>query len=203
MWNESVCALSNPSIRMRGSAARTGEATMFGTVFAALLAVSPAPAPDTDCAARLQRHLASDLTLSYTEFDQTMNAGFRVLAPDCPGEAADLIEAYIAKNATVENSLVWHIAQLRATAGETEAALVAARRSIITPEKAAATKLRWNDYVLATIAFLEQDRAAFDSHRDAVAAGIDEHAGNGMNLALLDRMGAKFHASYDDIMSGR
>ncbi|RYD15180.1 MAG: hypothetical protein EOP90_09560 [Lysobacteraceae bacterium] len=149
------------------------------------------------CAALFRERVAADLDLPYDTFDQTEGHGFRILAAaGCPAEAADLIEAWIAKNKTTRRSLDWHIAQMRAEAGATEAAIAAARRSLISADEARTNAFKWNDYVLAVIAFLQRDRAAFDRHRDVLAAAADAHAGNAMNLRFIDRLEAGFGGSY-------
>ena len=89
------------------------------TPFALLLAVAPVVSPAVDCDALYREHQASDLRLSYEQFDQTEGSGFRVLAAaGCPKQAADLIEAYVAHTGASEPSLRWHVAQLRSTTGE-------------------------------------------------------------------------------------
>ena len=162
-------------------------------------AATPAPSPATgpDCSTLYRERIAADLDLPYETFDQTEGRGFRILAgAGCPAEAADLIEAWVAKNATTRRSLDWHIAQMRAEAGATEAAISAARRSLISETEARASAFKWNDYVLAVIAFLHNDRAAFDRHRGVLAAAAGDHAGNAMNLRFLDRLAAGFGGSY-------
>ena len=169
-------------------------------VFAAVdfTAATPAvPSATGGCAALYRERLAVDLDLPYETFDQTEGRGFRILAgAGCPAEAADLIEAWVAKNATTRRSLDWHIAQMRAEAGATDAAVAAAKRSLISDDEARANAFKWNDYVLAVIAFLQQDRAAFDRHRTVLATAADAHAGNAMNLRFLDRLAAGFGGSY-------
>lgn len=156
---------------------------------------------ETDCDRLYQQHLESDLSLSYEEFDQTMGKGFRALSgAGCERHAADLIEAYIEAIGAEQSSLRWHIAQLRASHGDSSEAIKYARTSLMDEEKAAEIPLRWNDYVLATIAFLEKDRDALVLHRDRVAEGVEEHQGNAMNLRLLDAMIEHFDASYSEVM---
>ena len=153
--------------------------------------------PDVDCAASFAKHYRSDLALSYEAFDQTEGSGFRVLAAQgCEREAADLIVEYIAANKAAQRSLRWHVAQLRATHGDVPRAIAYARSVLADAEDPAASPLRWNDYVLATIAFLERDKAALVRHRDNVAAGVDAHPGNALNLKLLDKLIARFGSSY-------
>lgn len=168
-------------------------------VLAALAA--GAASAEVDCQQLYREHLESDLTLSYEAFDQTMGSGFRELsAQGCEREAADLIEAYIEATGAEQNSLRWHIAQLRASHGDYEQAVRYARSSLIENEDLSARPLRWNDYVLATIAFLEEDREALQRHRDRVAEGVDEHRGNAMNLRLLDALIEHFEASYAEAL---
>lgn len=161
------------------------------------VAAEPPASATPDCHALYRERVAADVDLPYETFDQTEGRGFRILAgAGCPAEAADLIEAWVAKNATSRRSLDWHIAQMRAEAGATEAAVAAARRSLVSEAEARANAFKWNDYVLAVIAFLREDRAAFDRHRAVLAAAADAHAGNAMNLRFLDRLAAGFGGSY-------
>lgn len=154
-------------------------------------------ASSIDCQAEYAKRLQTDLDLTYQEFDQTENSGMRALAyAGCSKEAADLIVAYIKKNDTKQMSLFWHVAQLRASAGETAEAIQYARLSLKKDEDWSKRPLRWNDYVLATIAFLEKDQEKFLQHREIVKQGKDLHAGNAMNLALLDKLLQNFQQSY-------
>ncbi|MDX1570371.1 MAG: hypothetical protein R3200_07790 [Xanthomonadales bacterium] len=159
-----------------------------------LLLAAPHAIAEVDCAALFAEHLETDLGLSYHEFDQTPRQGFRSLAgAGCPAEAADLIERYIEETGATEGSLMWHIAQLRAVAGDYEAAIAAARRCIREDDTG---DFRWNDYVYGTIAFLQRDRQALIRFRDAVAAGVDDHHGNAMNVRLLNAMVEHFDEDY-------
>lgn len=152
--------------------------------------------PDLRCGALLERQQSAALQLDYTAFDQTPGSGFRVLAEaDCPREAADLIEAYLQRPDATQSSLRWHLAQMRAEAGQTDAAVRAARQSL-RAEAAADAAFRWNDYVHATIAFLQKDRPTFDQHHRQVTAAAERHPGNAMNGRLLDALGRHFDASY-------
>lgn len=163
----------------------------------ALLITAPAFA-ELDCDVLFQEHMESDMELSYEAFDQTMDMGFRVLgAAGCHEQAADLIQAYIAHNEAEQRSLRWHVAQLRATHGDYEQAVEYANSVLLEAEDFAARALRWNDYVLATIAFLEKDREALAHHRNQVERGVGEHAGNELNLRLLDSLVRHFDQSYE------
>lgn len=151
-----------------------------------------------DCKMEFKNHLQTDLELSYKEFDQTMNSGMRVLAnAGCHQEAADLIEAYIEKNNATKNSLRWHIAQQRAMAGDYPRSILSAKQVILETEDYSVQPLRWNDYVLATIAFMEGDKNTLITHRNEVEKGKDDYFGNELNLKLLDGLIKNFGKSYE------
>ena len=148
------------------------------------------------CEDLLQEHRLTDLSLTYEEFDQTPGSGFRALAMKaCYAEAATLILEYIAANNATQRSLYWHVAQLSASAGDYDTAISNARQALSPSEDLDTKSLRWNDYVLATIAFLENDLDALTRHRDRVAEGAD-YPGNAMNLRLLNALVLHFDQSY-------
>ncbi len=168
-------------------------------VAAAALAL---PAQAADCAALYQAHLASDLKLDYQAFDQSEGSGFRVLAAaGCHKESADLIERYVEATGARQPSLVWHVAQARASAGDYPAAIASAERSLDPKEDLAKFPFRWNDYVQATLGFLRRDKAALVKYRDRVAAGAEAHFGNRMNLKLLDALVEHFDLGYAEATS--
>jgi len=151
-----------------------------------------------DCPALYRAHLASDLALPYDRFDQTQGAGFRELdAQGCFKEAGDLLEEWMRANRREDESVRWHVAQQRAQQGDYPAAIRWARGTLAAHEDFAREPLRWNDYVLATIAFLEHDRAALVAHRNRIAEGSD-YMGNAINLKLVDALVAGFDGSYAD-----
>lgn len=159
---------------------------MVGVLFLVPFSVVQA---DVNCVSLFEKHHESAMKLTYEEFDQTMGGGFRVLgAEGCHKEAADLIEEYIRVNSAEQRSLRWHIAQLRAMHGANEEAVRYAKSSLLEKEDFSERALRWNDYVLATIAFLQKDREKLLHHRDNVADGVGEHPGNKLNLRLLDAL---------------
>lgn len=108
------------------------------------------------------------LAMDYPAFDQTMNHGWRALSDGltCAVEAANLIHEYrIAKNPT-HPMLFWHEGQLRASAGEVREAL-----SLMEQSRSLSGSIPgWNELVDATIAFLRNDRAAFDKAHIAIDA---------------------------------
>ncbi|PRC91170.1 hypothetical protein [Solimicrobium silvestre] len=151
----------------------------------------------SECEDVYRAHIKSDLLLPYEQFDQTEKKGFRLLAESgCDKEAADLIEEYIKSSKSSKSSLRWHIAQLRATQGDYSAAIKNAMTVLIKKEDFKVDPLRWNDYVLATIAFLERDKEKLIFHRDIVAEGKEEFWGNKLNLKLLDSLILNFDKDY-------
>jgi hypothetical protein len=182
---------------LTGRACRHAAALAWFVSAAAVHAGESTPVEPKTCEALYQARLKTDLSLSYEAFDQTEGQGFRALAAvGCNKEGADLIEAYMKANQSKQSSLLWHVAQLRASAGQTVEAIAAAKGSLDPKEDLAKDPFRWNDYVLATIAFLERDRAALQRHRDRVAAGRDAYMGNALNLKLLDALVKYFDTSY-------
>ncbi len=168
-------------------------------VCAALSGLTCAHAAAVDCQAELKKHLQNDLALSYKEFDQTLGRGMRPLANmGCSKETADLILVYMQKNKDFTSSLTWHVAQQRALQGENVIAAQYARMSLKETEDFAAQPLRWNDYVLATIAFLENDLVKLRMHRDKVAQAKESFWGNEMNLKLLDKLVKHFGKGYKE-----
>lgn len=168
----------------------------FALGSASMLPPSGPDGANSDCAASYQTHLRTDMDLSVDAFDQTEGQGFRALARSgCYREAGDLIEAWMKRREVVPSHVHWHLAQMRAHHDDRPAAITAARRSL-RPVEAPDEPFKWNDYALATIAFLERDRAAFDRHRNALAAAASLHAGNALNLKLIDLLGRHFELDY-------
>lgn len=166
-------------------------------IFISLILASFSAFGAENCGQLYVEQLKSDLDLSYEKFDQTDGEGFRVLAAKgCEKEAADLIIEYIRATGASENSLRWHIAQLRASHGDAAEAVKYAKTVLNDKEDFDKNPLRWNDYVLATIAFLEQDKKKLIHHRDKVAKAKQAHFGNELNLKLLDSLVRHFNKSY-------
>ncbi len=130
--------------------------------FLLLAALQQPPAPS--CAYDRGRLMALD----QQAFDQDMQGGWRVLArePACVGVAADLIRDYREAHHLSATILYWHEGQMRAEAGQYEAAIALFDRSRH-PEPDA---FGWNIYVDASIAFLRADRPALLRARAALAA---------------------------------
>ncbi len=149
-----------------------------------------------DCFAQHAAVAEQALALDYREFDQTPGSGFRVLAEmGCSRQAADLIETYIEVNQATENSLVWHLAQLRGEAGQIDEALAAARRAR-RPAADPSEPFQWNAHVDAYIAMLRQDRVAYDEALNLLLEHADAHPGNRINAGLWQQLAPHFDAGY-------
>ncbi len=91
------------------------------------------------------------LSLSFDEFDQDMNNGWRQVAQQlgCEMEAARLIRIYRLNMEQRIPVLYFHEGQLKASAGDYPGAVSALRQSFEKQDS-----FGWNAYVRATMAFL-------------------------------------------------
>lgn len=142
---------------------------------------------------------AAMLRLDRNTFDQDDNLGWRKLGnrAECRTAAADLIALYIEAHreelARVWQipSFKWHEATTRAFAGDTPRAIGLMHQSLkpeVGPEAFAgwtAYALPWNDYVKATIAFLERDADGLAKARERLAASPvpDDFSANNISAA--------------------
>jgi hypothetical protein len=132
-------------------------------LFAQAVAASPETAPDCEY------DRAAMLALDQKSFDQDMTGGWRPLGyKGCYLAAADLIRDWRAAKGGTGVILQWHEGQMRANAGQTEAAIALFEQSRQPAEQDAA--FGWNHYVDGTIAFLRGDRAALEAARAKLAA---------------------------------
>jgi hypothetical protein len=133
---------------------------MFGFVIAAALAATP---PGDPCPYDRDRLLSLD----QNAFDQDLEGGWRKLADDprCWIAAADLLRDYREAHHSTASILFWHEGQLRANAGQTDAAITLFEQS----RAKEADPFGWNFYVDGTIAFLRHDRARLQAARDKLA----------------------------------
>jgi hypothetical protein len=137
------------------------------------------------------------LSLSYRQFDQTPHSGWRALAEDGKHfrEAAALIDAYLATHSELDrfqrSNLHWHAAQVLAIAGDTAAALKHIPSARLDPEPPA-SPICWNDYVAATEAFLQRDRAKLVAARERIARKKPDDA----NLPIVASLIAHFDEPY-------
>lgn len=115
------------------------------------------------------------LELSYGKFDQSLGEGWRKFSkPGCYAEVALLIDEYFnRKQGKLESwqsqMLTWHSGQLYAFDNNYEIAKNRFRSSL--DPKEPKNEILWNDYVQASIAFLDNDLRLLKKHRDKIATG--------------------------------
>lgn len=138
-------------------------------VAATLSAIQAVPGVPAQAVASCRQPDAAMLSLTLNDFDQT-DAGWRSLAVEgCYAVAADAIARYRADNAARlagedTGTLNWHEGQMRAAAGQNEAAIDIMQAGL------ASTSEAIRPYNEATIAFLRRDRAALEAARDRLLA---------------------------------
>lgn len=200
----------------------------IGTVLIASLGFLLAPAPlraepgGTD---PCNYDKSAMLQLEPNIFDQDDMAGWREIAnrPGCKAAAADAISVYIERHREQLArqwqipSFKWHEAQLRAMAGQISPSIRLMHQSL-KPEKGPEGfdgwtdyALPWNEYVRATIAFLERDEKALRQARERLAASpmpagfeqLDRSQVGGrpswpQNLDVVDGLIACFGRPYEE-----
>ena len=173
-------------------------------LLAIALSAQPVPSTAPDSCVRNRDEL---LALGQQAFDQDLQGGWRAVSArhGCEIAAADLIRDYRAARGLTDTILFWHEGQLRAAAGQTDAAIRLFEQS----RKPPSDRFGWNPYVDATIAFLRGDRAALIAAREALAAlprpadfeprdpqGRPLQISWPMNLQVVDGLIACFGRSY-------
>ena len=113
---------------------------------------------------------AAMLALDLDSFDQDFDGGWRKVAEDgdCVLVAADLIRDYIDHHESEARLLIFHEGQMRARGGQTARAIELLRDT--KEREGENVYFGWNEYVDATIAFLEKDRNALLAAREALVA---------------------------------
>lgn len=125
-----------------------------------------------------RRIVTENLKLSFNDFDQDMNGGFRKLAnKGCYFEAANLIDIYNLHNKSrLEKWQVrasyWHAGQLYASANEYSIAKSRFLKSY-KPNELPNDTFKWNTYVNATIAFIDGDKELLINYKDELLLATD------------------------------
>jgi tetratricopeptide (TPR) repeat protein len=184
---------------------------IFACVVAAIVAfLAPANAADlqehTDPLAKPPPQKASAgnqdvgcLRLSYQDFDQQPGGGWRKIAEEKRFlDAAKLIAYYEKEKQNLAEwqhvNLRFHAGQLYAIAGRKDEAIACFKKALYRREPAA-SPIRWNAYVQATIAFLEGDRKTLLARREEIAKG-PKFKGAVVNLDVVDGLIEHFGESY-------
>jgi len=135
---------------------------------------------DIDCSYNLTKQLA----LSMNDFDQNYKGGWRVLSDKgCFSEAADLIALYREENLK-PNSLLFHEAQMRASAGDYTTASQLMTEEIKQDKDSKQDHFGASYYLDATLAFFLRDREALIAARKAL-----ENHPKPEGFVLTDRLG--------------
>jgi hypothetical protein len=158
-------------------------------------AATASPKPAAACTLTMQAKVAN-AKLSFDDFDQkgsTPTTARSLGQRGCWKAAAEATADYLIRGPIASPGeqvvLLFHVGQQLALGGEERrgADFVAAARRPVDPA-ASADRLRWNDYVVGTWAFLTKDRAMLTAARDAVLAGKNPGDQiNGRILAALER----------------
>ncbi|MCA9285341.1 MAG: hypothetical protein KDA22_09015 [Phycisphaerales bacterium] len=170
----------------------------------ALAACESPPKKETQNEAKVT--VAADdplLKLDFEQFDQTPGSGWRLLASaERFAEAGAVIDAYLQRHAELtpgqRQILSFHAGQVYAFGGDYTRARERFRASI-TPNEPKDAPIRWNAYVSATIAFLENDKAGLIYARGLIQDGP---AINGVkpNLnfvdSFLENLGLPYSVAY-------
>ncbi|MDJ0793086.1 MAG: hypothetical protein QNI98_02495 [Woeseiaceae bacterium] len=134
-----------------------------------LLLLSPTDS-DQQSSADCQFDREAMMAMDFHTFDQTFGSGWRMVADisGCTLVAADLIRDYIDLHSPNERIIVFHEAQMRAKGGQTARAIELFRQTRVAEGQR--SFFGWNQYVDATIAFLERDKNALQDARESLAS---------------------------------
>ncbi len=146
------------------------------------------------------------LDLPYEIFDQTPGKGWRKQGENlgCYLKAAKMIDEYAAANQhrlteDQHRILKWHAGQMYAFADRYGLARERFSRSLWLHEPKD-TPVLWNDYVLATIAFLDRDFPELVNCRQKISEG-QKMDGRIPNLDVVDGLIRCFDRSYKEAYS--
>lgn len=160
------------------------------------LVASAGAAETSACEAKYKEVAPDAIKLPYREFDQS-DAGWRKLG-NCFAEASVLLGRYVRKQEMELRGVRWHLAQTLAMSGENARAAEEALKSLNPDEARQHPTFSWNTYVLATVAYLREDRAAFDVQYEAHRLAAAKHPENQTNLDVLTGLSNCFGKPYKD-----
>ncbi|NNF81853.1 MAG: hypothetical protein HKM99_03860, partial [Flavobacteriaceae bacterium] len=137
------------------------------------------------------------MSLSFDEFDQTMDGGWRTYAQNEDYETATkLIKIYLEKEGLEPfqlRVLNFHCGQMLALMNENEEAIPHMEASFKSEEDV----MHWNVYVEATIAFLRKDRETFDLKKQELMEKSVFPDGDS-NLKVLELLENSFDSTYKE-----
>jgi hypothetical protein len=126
-------------------------------------------------------------------FDQDETLGWRSLPADkqikalksyIEGPAPGMKKKRLDGKRVDKNTITWHLGQALAMKGKVEEAISWMNQSLTDADDP-----QWNRYIKATIAFLEDDRTAFEEHA----------SGDNYNSSTLDRLRAGLGKPYKEV----
>lgn len=141
------------------------------------------------------------LNLSFDQFDQNINNGWRVIErKGCQKEAIYLIELYtdIHKKDLLEwqnNILIWHAGQIYGFMGDYQEAIIRFRKNI-NPNELPSDTFKWNAYVKGSIAFLEKDLHSLQKAINDLEKATNSHSI--INLKILKSFERCFNKTYSE-----
>ncbi|MBT3982267.1 MAG: hypothetical protein HOE90_12995 [Bacteriovoracaceae bacterium] len=145
------------------------------------------------------------LNLDYETFDQTFGKGWRKYADlECYDQTGRLIDDYLQKHFDnlvrwQQGILVWHAGQMYAYDGNYKIAKLRFLASLDQDEPKD-TPILWNDYVYASVAFLEGDLLTLKYHREVIANG-PKFEDKIANLHVVDNLINCFSLPYKNAYS--
>jgi hypothetical protein len=134
------------------------------------------------------------LELDPWTFDQDPATGWRSLPADeqikalrsyIEGPAPGMKKKHPDGKRVDKNTMTWHLGQALAMKGKVEEAISWMEQSLTDADD----DPQWNRYIKATIAFLEDDRTAFEEHA----------SGDNYNSSTLDRLRAGLGKPYKEV----
>lgn len=147
-----------------------------------------------------QRTIDSLMNLSFEEFDQNMQGGWRIYANNQDFKSAtDLIKLYLEQHNELESGqrqvMSFHCGQMLALMDKNQEAIPYMEASKKTDDV-----MQWNEYVDATIAFLRKDREAFNAKKNELIQKSMMPIDQNKNLNVLNRLEANFDKTYQEAL---
>ena len=147
-----------------------------------------------------KRTIDSLMNLSFEEFDQNMQGGWRMYANNQDFKSAtDLIKLYLEQHNELEAGqrevMSFHCGQLLALMDKNQEAIPYMKASKKTEDV-----MQWNIYVDATIAFLRKDREAFNAKKTELAQKSMMPLDQNKNLNVLNLLEANFESTYQEAL---
>lgn len=139
--------------------------------------------------------------LSYRQFDQDPKGGWRVLQDEIPDQdIGEIIDAYRERHQSLETwqtgILFWHAGQVYA-GGENYP--LARQRFMASLSLTEPPDYRWNEYVHATVAFIDGDLVQLERHRERLALQPNSDADKNLAVvnSLVRHFGRPYRVAYD------